>query len=100
MISRKPIGAGFAAALGALFAGALAAPSPADAKQYYRWITVSSQYTADTATAPVRPARYSRHGWEVRLPSGMWIPCEFNCFYTLRRNTVDFWERFQENSGN
>ena len=79
-----------------LAAGLLdAAASPADAGRRYGMITVQSNFTADTATAPVRRARY---GWEVRLPSGMWIPCEFNCHYTLRNNTVDFWERFNQNS--
>ncbi len=76
----------------------LMAAAPSEAGRRYRGyslITVQSNFTADTATAPVRRARY---GWEVRLPSGMWIPCEFNCHYTLRNNTVDFWERFNQNS--
>ena len=70
--------------------------NPADAQRRYRYITVQSIYTSDTASGAVRRAR---HGWEVRLPTGNWIPCEFNCHRTLRHNTVDFWARFEENSG-
>jgi len=87
-------------ALALLLAGmfVLLAATPLEAGRRargYGLITVQSNFTADTATAPVRRARY---GWEVRLPSGMWIPCEFNCHYTLRNNTVDFWERFNQNA--
>jgi hypothetical protein len=67
--------------------------SAAEAGRRYHYITVQSIYNFETASGAVR---HGRDGLEVRLPTGNWIPCEFNCAYTLRRNTVDFWARFQD----
>jgi hypothetical protein len=30
----------------------------------------------------------------VRLPGGTWVPCRFNCYFTLRNATIDFWRRY------
>jgi len=38
------------------------------------------------------PVRRARHGWEVRLPGGTWIPCKRSCSEELRFATVDLWE--------
>ena len=63
----------------------------------YSYITVQSKYGNGTISAPVRSAQY---GWQVRLPGGVWIYCELNCFQTLRDETVDFYETIDEYSGN
>ena len=56
------------------------------------YITVPSEYDpADTVTDAVRRGP---RGDEVQLPGGAWIPCSFNCFFTLRNATVDFWRRY------
>ncbi len=60
-----------------------------------RYITVQSNYTADTVSGCVR---HGRRGPEVRLPSGAWIPCNFGCATTLRTQTIDFWHWIGENS--
>jgi hypothetical protein len=38
------------------------------------------------------PVRRARHGWEVRLPRGTWVPCKRSCSEELRLATVDLWE--------
>ena len=38
------------------------------------------------------PVRRARHGWEVQLPRGTWIPCKRSCSEELRFATVDLWE--------
>jgi len=53
----------------------------------YRWITAESEFDFRTISAPIRPGR---HGDEVRLPGGIWMPCEYSCEFTLRSNTLDF----------
>jgi hypothetical protein len=59
---------------------------------HYPHITVPSEYDpSDTATGAVRRGP---RGDEVRLPGGAWVPCGFNCFFTLRNATVDFWRRY------
>ena len=63
----------------------------------YSYTTVQSKYGNGTISAPVRSAQY---GWQVRLPGGVWIYCELNCFQTLRDETVDFYETIDEYSGN
>ncbi len=60
----------------------------------YRWITVNSEYgnAPPTISAPVRPGPT---GMQVYLPPrGPWVNCGANCFDTLRRQTIDFWERW------
>jgi hypothetical protein len=44
----------------------------------------------------VAPVRRGEHGDEVLLPGGIWIACELSCEYTLRKQTLDFWERVTE----
>ena len=58
----------------------------------YPHITVPSQYDAsESISAPVRS---TPRGDEVRLPGGPWVPCGFNCYFTLRNATIDFWRRY------
>jgi hypothetical protein len=62
----------------------------ADEPGVYRYIYVESNSGPQKAAAPVRHAQL---GDQVRLPgSDIWLDCEVTCEYTLRRNTVDFWE--------
>jgi hypothetical protein len=51
----------------------------------------SDLYPSETISAPVRRGP---RGDEVRLPGGTWVPCSFNCYFTLRNATVDFWRRY------
>lgn len=63
----------------------------------YTYITVESRYYAgSTITAPVRQGP---RGPEVRLPGGLWFRCELNCYETLRRESIDFWETIREEGG-
>ena len=58
----------------------------------YPHITAQSDlYPSETATGAVRR---TPRGDEVRLPGGTWAPCGFNCAFTLRNATVDFWRRY------
>lgn len=58
----------------------------------YPHITVQSDlYPSQRISAPVRRGP---RGDEVRLPGGTWVPCSFNCYFTLRNATVDFWRRY------
>jgi hypothetical protein len=55
-------------------------------------ITVQSEiYPSQTVSGAVRRGP---RGDEVRLPGGTWVPCGFNCYYTLRNATIDFWRRY------
>ncbi len=83
-----------AGALGSI----LAAPASAE-----RWrgeppdpahphITVPSQKDASESISGA--VRSTPRGGEVRLPGGTWVPCGFNCYFTLRNATVDFWRRY------
>jgi hypothetical protein len=38
------------------------------------------------------PVRVAPLGYQVRLPGGSWVYCEYSCEYTLRKNTVEFWD--------
>ncbi len=94
---------GLAALLGAALVFAASGASLAGSKYGprgggygYRYITVQSKYNNGTVSAPVRPAQY---GWQVRLPGGVWIYCELNCFQTLRDQTIDFYNVIDEYSG-
>lgn len=62
----------------------------------YRYVTAHASIGGKAVTAPVRPGRW---GDEVQLPGGSWETCEITCEYTLRRWTVDFWDRFGQNGG-
>jgi hypothetical protein len=55
----------------------------------YRFVYAESWYGFKKVVAPVRRAE---HGDEVRLPGGTWVYCEFSCEYTLRRQSLDFWQ--------
>lgn len=56
----------------------------------YRYIYVESNYGGKKAVAPVR---HGPMGDQVKLPDGgAWIYCEVTCEYTLRRQSVDFWD--------
>lgn len=58
----------------------------------YPHITVQSDlYPSENISAPVRRGP---RGDEVRLPGGTWVPCSFNCYFTLRNATIDFWRRY------
>ena len=71
-------------------AGADRARRPIDPT--YPHITVQSDlYPSQTISAPVRRGP---RGDEVMLPGGTWVPCGFNCYFTLRNATVDFWRRY------
>jgi hypothetical protein len=58
----------------------------------YAHITVQSDlYPSQTISGAVRRGP---RGDEVRLPGGTWVPCGFNCYFTLRNATIDFWRRY------
>jgi hypothetical protein len=61
----------------------------ADEPGVYRYVYTESFIGRRRATAPVRHAPL---GDQVQLPGGSWIYCEVTCEYTLRKNTVDFWD--------
>jgi hypothetical protein len=80
--------------LGVLGVGALAQPAHAERWRQavtdpaYPHITVESElYASETISAPVRSGP---RGDEVRLPGGTWVPCGFNCDFTLRNATTYF----------
>ena len=80
------------------FLVALVGPAAADrwrqapAGPAYAHITTSSQY--DSSDSVSGAVRRGPGGDEVRLPGGTWVPCGFNCYFTLRNATVDFWRRY------
>lgn len=55
----------------------------------YRFVYAESWYGFKRVVAPVRRAEL---GDQVRLPGGSWVYCEFSCEYTLRKQSLDFWE--------
>jgi hypothetical protein len=55
----------------------------------YRFVYAESWYGSKRVVAPVRRAEL---GEQVRLPGGTWVYCEFSCEYTLRRQSLDFWQ--------
>ncbi len=63
----------------------------------YRYVTAVSNYDVnERITAPVRRTRL---GDQVKLPGGPWVYCEVTCRYTLRRQTIDFWNTLSEEAG-
>ena len=85
-------------ATAAIVLGVLAGPAIAEQRRQpfadpaYPHITVQSElYPSETISAPVRSGP---RGDEVRLPGGTWVPCGFNCYFTLRNATIDFWRRY------
>jgi len=63
--------------------------APADSA--YLHITTSSQYDPSNSISGAVPR--GPRGDEVRLPRNL-APCGFNCYFTLRNATVDFWRRY------
>jgi len=62
----------------------------ADEPGVYRYIYVQASTGGKKAFAPVRHGEF---GEQVKLPgSVIWLDCEISCEYTLRRQTVDFWD--------
>jgi hypothetical protein len=61
----------------------------ADEPGVYRYVRAEATIGGKSVVAPVRPGPW---GDQVRMPGGYWQDCEITCEYTLRRNTVDFWE--------
>ena len=55
----------------------------------YRYVRAEATIGGRTVDAPVRHGEW---GDQVRTPGGNWVDCEITCEYTLRRNTVDFWD--------
>lgn len=58
-------------------------------KHGYRWVYAESWYGFKRVVAPVRRAPL---GYQVRLPGGTWVYCEYSCEYTLRKMSLDFWD--------
>ncbi len=70
----------------AVFA-ALSGMTPATARDDgYEMITVQSQEDFRTVTVPVRAGR---NGYEVRIPGGTWLECEYSCAYTVQNEYLD-----------
>lgn len=55
----------------------------------YRFVYAESWYGFKKVVAPVRRASL---GEQVRLPGGTWVYCEASCEYTLRKQSLDFWQ--------
>jgi hypothetical protein len=55
----------------------------------YRHVYAESSYGFKRVLAPVRRAKF---GDQVKLPGGAWVYCEYSCEYTLRKQSLDFWE--------
>lgn len=56
------------------------------------YVTVTSIHNPGSVTGPIRQGRF---GLQVRLPGGTWLDCERTCAYTLRTQTLDFWQQFR-----
>ncbi|MFZ1108405.1 MAG: hypothetical protein WAN43_08675 [Rhodomicrobium sp.] len=63
----------------------------------HRFVYAESWYGFNKVVAPVRRAEL---GDQVRLPGGTWVYCEFSCEYTLRRQSLDFWQSHGAGGGN
>lgn len=75
--------------LAAVVTASGAAIAMAGTKKTKTSVTVKSDYGNGTLTAPIRKAQF---GYQVLLPGGHWYYCEISCKYTLRRESLDFWE--------
>jgi hypothetical protein len=60
----------------------------------YRMVYAESWYNNIKVAAPVRR---SDHGDQVLLPGGPWVDCELSCEYTLRKQTLSFWQGLDPN---
>jgi hypothetical protein len=56
----------------------------------YGYVTARATFGGKEVTAPVRPGPHGRP--QVAIGENTWVDCEITCEYTLRRNTVDFWD--------
>jgi hypothetical protein len=65
------------------------APCRRDCEDGYRHVYAESWQGFKRVVAPVRRAEF---GDQVRLPGGTWVYCERSCEYTLRKQSLDFWE--------
>jgi hypothetical protein len=76
------------------------AMAPAEAAKLrgdgYSTVTAKSRYGVQTISGLTRPSTFGR---EVRLPGGTWIDCAGDCRETLREETIDFFYKLQERSG-
>jgi hypothetical protein len=55
----------------------------------YRFVYAESWYGQNKVIAPVR---HGELGDQVRLPGGTWVYCEWSCEYTLRKQSMDYWD--------
>ena len=62
----------------------------------YRFVYAEFWYGNRKVVAPVR---HSPAGDEVELPGGIWVPCQFSCEVTLRKQTLDYLENQGAGSG-
>lgn len=81
----------FAAAAGAADFGKTGKPSARGEAccEPYRFVYAEFWYGARKVVAPVR---HSSDGDEVELPGGIWVPCQFSCEVTLRKQKLDYLE--------
>ncbi len=64
------------------------APYRNDCQEGCRFIYAESWYGQNKVIAPVR---YAEFGEQVRIPGGTWVYCEWSCEYTLRKQSLDYW---------
>jgi hypothetical protein len=62
----------------------------------YRYVYAEFWYGDRKVVAPVR---HGPVGDEVMLPGEIWVPCQFSCEYTLRKQTLDYLESQGAGSG-
>ncbi len=64
------------------------APYRGCCEEGHRFVYAESWYGQNKVIAPVR---YAEFGEQVRIPGGTWVYCEYSCEYTLRKQSLDFW---------
>jgi hypothetical protein len=69
--------------------GAGSAPYRDCCGEPYRFVYAQSWYGQNKVIAPVR---HGELGDQVRLPGGTWVYCEWSCEYTLRKQSMDYWD--------
>jgi hypothetical protein len=62
----------------------------------YRYVYAEFWYGDRKVVAPVR---HGPIGDEVMLPGEIWVPCQFSCEYTLRKQTLHYLESQGAGSG-
>ena len=63
----------------------------------YRFVYAEFWYGNRKVVAPVRHSPVGDD--EVELPGGIWVPCQFSCEVTLRKQTLDYLESQGAGSG-